>query len=308
MSEAFRVKVDLTIEDDPFADPKSIYYDTIVIAGGSVKGFIFLGALQYLQDNYMIKEVTSFYGTSIGSAIAYLMAIGYTPIEIMITLTTERILEKFLSISPLNCFNGKGAMEFRPLIDFMEKISLKKIGYCPTLADIKNRHGKTLVIATHNLTRGDVEYLGPDSHPDLSALTAIKMSCSMPLMFEHCKYKDCFYVDGGISDNFPIDYALSKETGKIFGIQYEYPKRINSEPEQDEISLKETFSRLIYTMINCRMLYDTKNYPRRCTILNIKYDKEVPSFVNFDVSISKQLSMFSKGYQNAKDFYLNFDN
>ena len=55
-------------------------FDTIVLAGGSTKGLLTLGALQYAYDNNIIKNINTFIGTSAGAILCFLLIIGYTPI------------------------------------------------------------------------------------------------------------------------------------------------------------------------------------------------------------------------------------
>ena len=299
---SYRIKVNLSVEEDPYPQNRSIYYNSIVIAGGSVKGFAFLGVLQYLQDKYMLRKVTRYYGTSIGSSIAYLLSIGYTPTEIMILLITERVLEKIHDISPLNCVNGKGAVSMQPLLNFLEKITIKKIGYCPTFEHIYRRYSKFLTIVTHNLTTGDTEYMNPETHPDMSCITAIRMSCSIPLVFETYKYKDAFYTDGCITDPFPIERAITEDSGKIFGVTFDYNKTIPSGPEPDSLSILELFQRILPDILNSRGR-KFENLPRRCAVINLKFDNHQDNMIKFDMTIANQLGMFSEGYQKAREFY-----
>ena len=58
-------------------------YTTLVLSGGGVKGILMLGAIQYMIDNRLLEKTTTYIGTSVGAMIGYLLAIGYTPIEIV---------------------------------------------------------------------------------------------------------------------------------------------------------------------------------------------------------------------------------
>ena len=60
------------------------YYSTLLLSGGSVKTFASIGALQYLYDKNLICNVETLVGTSAGAILCYLLAIGYTPGEIMV--------------------------------------------------------------------------------------------------------------------------------------------------------------------------------------------------------------------------------
>ena len=70
---------------------KTKQYNTIVLSGGITKGFGLVGSLQYLQDNGILPHIQKFIGTSIGAIIAYLVCIGYSPIEIMIVSCQRKI-------------------------------------------------------------------------------------------------------------------------------------------------------------------------------------------------------------------------
>ena len=68
-------------------------YDTLVLSGSSIKGFAFLGALQYLYENNKLN-IDNYIGTSAGAIISYLLIIGYTPIEIFLDICTNQTIEK----------------------------------------------------------------------------------------------------------------------------------------------------------------------------------------------------------------------
>ena len=60
--------------------------DTLVLAGGGLKGFSMLEAINQLIINKIIKirNIRNFYCTSVGSIISILLAIGYTMDELNI--------------------------------------------------------------------------------------------------------------------------------------------------------------------------------------------------------------------------------
>ena len=65
-----------------------------------------LGALGYEDDNYLLKKVTKYVGTSSGAMCNYLLAIGYSPIEIMVYLCTKQMLEKMKNFNIVAMMNG----------------------------------------------------------------------------------------------------------------------------------------------------------------------------------------------------------
>ena len=115
----------------------SIYYDTLVLSGESSRAFVTLGAIQYAFDNYLLKDLVNYVGTSSGSIICYLLAIGYTPVEIIVYICTNQLMEKMQHFNIVAMIQGRGATSFSSIQEQLEKMSIAKIGYLPTLNDLK---------------------------------------------------------------------------------------------------------------------------------------------------------------------------
>lgn len=279
--------------------PKKIpvYYDTLVLSGASTKGILTLGAIQYVYDNFLLKDTKTFIGTSSGSMICYLLAIGYTPIEIMVYICTNQLMEKMKHFDMVAMIQGRGASSFTMIHEQLEKMTISKIGYLPTLGDIKENFGKTLICVTHNLTEDKTEYLSYETYPNLPCITALRMSSNLPLIFETYKYGNSLYVDGGISDNFAIDVA-EKYGEKILGIV------LGSENERNTNDLivadkLEFIYKLMFTPIHQYISHKIKNSSKKCKVVRIKHNKL--KFFHFDVSSSTKLDMFSNGYEQMRE-------
>ena len=275
---------------------KSLYYDTLVLSGASTKGIMMLGSLQCALDNYFIKDVKNFVGVSSGSMICYLLCIGYTPTEIMTYITTNQILDKIQHFNLVAMTQGRGASSFSPIQEQLEKMTIDKIGFLPTLNDIKTKLNKNFIICTHNITTNETEYLSVENNPDLPCLIGIRMSANLPLLFENFKYGNSHYVDGGISDNFPIDIG-EKIGEKVLGIT------ITSDDDHDKDTNFKTIEfiyKLMFIPINKHVDHKIKNCSsEKCTILKLSEDSV--KFFDFNISASKKLDMFSKGYNAMKE-------
>jgi len=273
-------------------------YDTLVLSGASSKGFLLLGAIQYVQDNFLNKNITTYIGTSSGSMICYLLCIGYTPVEIMVYICTHQIIEKMQSFNIVAMIQGNGAASFHPLHEHLEKMTISKIGYLPTLQNIYDNYGKTLICVTHNITEDKTEYLSYENFPHIPCLTAIRMSANLPLIFEHYKYGRSFYIDGGISDNFAIQ--LGDEKGKkILGINLSSQGH-EFKDEISELNMLEYFYKLMLIPVSQSINHKIECASKKCDIISLKSDKT--KFFNFDVNSKSKMDMFSSGYQQASEF------
>ena len=122
-------------------EKKNVKYKTLVISGGSTKGLAALGVIQSIYD----KKNSNFYhyiGTSVGSIINYLLCIGYTPIEIMISITQTSLLEDLSVFNIANIMSGNGVAKWNIIHEFLEKLTINKIGYLPTLLKIHKNFNK----------------------------------------------------------------------------------------------------------------------------------------------------------------------
>jgi predicted acylesterase/phospholipase RssA len=276
--------------------PELFDYDTLVLSGGSTKGIVTLGCLQSAQDSFLLTNIKTYIGTSSGAIICYLMVIGYTPIEIVVYICTHQLLEKMQHFNVVAMLNGSGASSFNHIQEHIEKMTISKIGYLPTLKDIQTKFGKTLICVTHNLTTNTTEYLDPEHYPNLPCITAIRMSSNLPLIFEHFKYGDNFYIDGGISDNFAIDLG-DKIGDKVLGILLS-PENDNFTNKIDS-NILELIYKLIFIPIKQAISHKLKNCSDKCKIIELDYKKL--KFFDFNVSSIEKLEMFSSGYQQFKD-------
>ena len=276
-------------------------YNTLVISGGSVKGFAILGALQYAYDNSWLKNVTTYIGTSVGSMICYLLCIGYTPIEIMVYLCTHQMLDKIQNFDLVSLLQGRGASSFNYLGEHLEKMTISKIGYLPTMLDLYEKMGKSLICSTHNLTESRTEYLKYQTHPRLPCITALHMSSNIPLIFERYKYGTCLYVDGGISDNFPIQ-LVDKPENKVLGILLSENKVLPVEGAETTNGIEYLFY-ILRTAIRQSFEYKMAHLTNACEIVSIPVTHRPFEFFKFDLPSSSKLDLFSQGYEHMRVTY-----
>jgi len=283
-------------EEDGVADikEKCTDYDVLVLSGCSVKGFITLGALQYLYDNYILCNIKAYIGTSSGAIICYLLIIGYTPIEIMVYICTKQLLEKMSAFNIVALLQGNGACSFNYLGEHLEKMTIDKLGFLPTMEDLYHKFGKQLICATYNLTKSRTEYISYETFPKLPCLIALRMSSNLPLVFDKFKYGKSYYIDGGISDNFPIQLA-EKYGEKIIGIVLE------SNNNCSNLNTLEFIYRLMFIPIKILISSKIENLKNneKYSILQLNHTNS-SRFFDFDINQSEKFKMFNEGYELSK--------
>lgn len=62
-----------------------------------------------------------------------------------------------------------------------------------------------------NVEHNRLEYLGPETYPDLPVARAVRMAVALPLFYEPAELDGGFWCDGGIVDIFPVHPVLDLE-------------------------------------------------------------------------------------------------
>ncbi|HYH98388.1 patatin-like phospholipase family protein [Hyalangium sp.] len=216
----------------------------LVFQGGGVKGIAYVGALQVLQAQDLLRSVRNVAGTSAGAITAALVAVGATAEE-MHSILGSTDFASFMDgrggfigdtvrlVQHYGIYKGDEFEQWcRHQIGNLTARSTGKaqpdltFGQLCVLANQQPEKFRELFVVTTNLTRQTPEVFSAQTHPDVTLWQAVRMSMSIPLFFEAYHFKGEVYVDGGISWNYPIDLfdglmrqpvigkpAVSAETG-----------------------------------------------------------------------------------------------
>lgn len=262
-------------------------YTSLVLSGNSTNAMVSLGALQYLSDNNMIHGIKKYFGTSSGTILSLLLIVGYKPIELLTFICTEKVYKKMGGLNLTNIFlTGKPLMSFEPIKEALELLIVEKLGYTPTMRDLKEHFDVEFTVTTYNLTDDKREYINHKTHPDLSVISAIRMSSSYPLLFEPYCCDGKLYLDGGIVDNFPIERTDPNE--KSLGVITLNPQKKYSH-ELNNIDFALKLLQIFIQTVTIDKIKRTKN----CDIIVLDTHS---AFFNFDSTNNEIIAMFDKGY------------
>lgn len=270
-------------------------FEAVVISGGGVKGILALGILHYYYENnlYIPEVVTEYSGTSIGSAIGLLLAVGYLPLEIFREIYS---MDNFFTMKDCNSgwdiFKHMGLMSIESMIGFIGELVEKKLGIIPTLGKLKELTGKRLCTSGANLTKNREEMYTPETHPNLGSLKAVMMSCNLPLVFQRVSYHNSFIVDGGLVNNFPWEYISEglNTLGIIISV-------VGDSPFPDNEFIGYVYRAM---MITSTTLSDLKCQMAPNNVHIVKTGWEGGSFLQFTMSRDAKMDMFLSGYKSAE--------
>ena len=174
---------------------------TLVVSGGGMKGVASLGAVVALKKAGALDGVHTVVGTSAGALVAAALAIDRANLRVLDSLAQSRY-QADVDLSRL--LASFGLDSGRHLERWIHTLLG---GRAYTFAGIRQEHGVDLVVCATNLTERKPAYFGPDATPDMDVGTALRMSCTIPLLFSAVKHEGSVFVDGAVSDNFPLAWA-----------------------------------------------------------------------------------------------------
>ena len=185
----------------------------LVLSGGGPIGLVEYGALKYLTANSIINHsnIESIYSTSVGSIIAFIYMLNFDW-SWMDDFFIKRPWEKLVNISYssyLNILYDKGIINKKIIINALKPLFLaKEISLTITLLEFYNLTAIEFNIYTCNLTSFKKEKLNHINRPNLELIDALYMSSSVPVMFVPLYINNCYYLDGGIFVNCPINECI----------------------------------------------------------------------------------------------------
>ena len=204
----------------------------LALAGGGIRGIAHAGVLKALDENNI--KVKAIGGTSAGSIVATLYAMGYKPYYIYVLF--KKYAQDIINISNASLLNGLGNLIKSKKVGFsglndgimLEKmfneIALRK--RIRLIEDIK----KPLVISTVDIAEAK-EYVITNCAPrdnlkdnyitEIEVGKAVRASSSFPAFFCPCEFKNHIFMDGGVLDNTPVLPLKQICDKKIIAVNFE---------------------------------------------------------------------------------------
>jgi NTE family protein len=283
-----------------------------VFAGGGIKGFALVGALQAVENKGLIYRRLA--GTSAGAIISAFIVAGYTSRDIQKMLEEMELsdlLDSRASLLPAKW--GKWLLLYWRLglykgdrLELWIEEKLKARGIY-SFGDVPKH---ALRIIASDITDGKIVVI-PDDLPSygikpetFSVAKAVRMSCSLPYFFEPVKLKANsgvkIIVDGGVLSNFPMWLFQKRDQPKVrpvLGVKFSSPEEsVQSTEIHNAIDL---FGALFDTMKNA---HDARHISKKHErdIIFLPVDSTLTT--EFGLTEEKKEELISLGRERANAF------
>ena len=203
------------------ASQQHLSFRTLVLSGGGPRCASFLGCLQHLEEEGLLKEVVRYVGCSAGSMICLLLSMGVASADIR-----RHLVDDFrqygcheLDVDQIFDFpTAWGLDDGSKLVAFFRRCIARFLPGAPSDGAVSfaglqalSPGNRRLVVCVSNLTTGQHQYMDAARTPDMDVALALRMSVSIPFIYSPVSHEGALFVDGGLFNNFPLDFAEEEE-------------------------------------------------------------------------------------------------
>ncbi len=171
----------------------------LVLGGGAARGFAHVGVIRLLEQEKI--PIHMIVGTSVGSLIGALYASdpnGFNLEWLSFSIEKDDIFDYSLIYSKMGPVQGERLEKFIQTKVKAKTMEQMKIPFYAVATDLNS--GNTVVFEKGSVAK------------------AVRASCSIPGIFQPLELGGKMYVDGGVTDNLPVDVARAKGADIIIAV------------------------------------------------------------------------------------------
>lgn len=268
-------------------------YDTLCLSSGGVYGIAYIGALDYLINEKIIElnNIKNYVGTSVGSLLLFFLIIGYSIKDIndiIINLNFSKLQTEINIVNVLENYGIDNGNKFIYLIKYYlkNKLNIENI----TFKELYLNYNKNFIVIATNLSSGEESILNYTNTPEMSIITAIRMSISIPIFFTPVLYNEEYYVDGALTNTFPINHCNQETT---ISINLPYSKYYEN---NNILDIFLNSFKVICKTVSCK---NELKFPDN--IINIYNDNDNIKFFNLNITLETKINLINLGRESTLD-------
>lgn len=196
----------------------------LLFAGGGLRALSYLGVIQVLEEQHLLKHVREFCGVSAGAFVAVMMALKYS------LSTIQRFCFEY-DFSNLRSIEPESVLEFTESFgidngEMLEGLLHKILKHKDLPPSATMRDIPTLRVWASDLQEAKLIEFSAEKTPNISVSFALRASMAFPLYFVPLRHPETgnILADGGIYDNFPLLSLTPQQREETIGITFEWSK------------------------------------------------------------------------------------
>lgn len=269
------------------------------LSGGGYYGYSEIAVLKELEKYKEYVDIKNISGTSVGSIVATLYAINYTPDElmkIMFDLDFDKLIRD-TSLPYIKLYSKYGMYEANKLEEEIERLIRVKtnVKLC-TFSQVE----KNLTIVSTNLNYQCPVLFNKNNNPDMPISKAVRFSVTYPLVMVPKEYNGCLMGDGGLFINYPI--IMFENLEETIGITFAAHNENDDGTLKNFISITDVFDyfrSLGLTMSRAAYVSQIKEeHLKRSFIVNIK---ENISSMQFNLTKEQKQYIYQCGINAVRE-------
>ena len=217
----------------------------LALSGGGIRGIAHAGVIKALEENDI--KINYIGGTSAGSMVAALYAMGYSPDNIHTLF--KRYAKKLVKIDKkilkqeIKNYIFKKDLKSNGLNDGEDfEVLYNSLAFEKGIKQIKDIE-MPLIIPSIDIGNSKKYFFSSIEKEDTSYITditlggAVRASSSFPVIYKPFKYKEHLFLDGGILDNIPAKEIKNLGAGKVISVRFD-SNQVQGESNIMDVAIK----------------------------------------------------------------------
>lgn len=272
--------------------------NNLVFSGGGLKCLCYIGVLKYFEEHLSLfnnlKEIVASSGGSI-FALLFIIKYSYKELNSIILGLDFNNLKDINTHNLLNFFKNYGIDTGNKLVLLLNLLLKKKnINENITFSQLYKKFKIKFTITATCVNKNKIHYFNHINNANMSVVLAVRISSSIPLLFNYVKYNNNIYVDGGLLDNYPIHYLKSKIHNTLGFLIKNTNKEINIKTIDNFI-----LQLLIMTSRKSDKLIESL-YHGNTIFINCDVNA-----IDFKIDNKNKIKCIRKGYNSISKYYKN---
>ncbi len=272
---------------------------TCLFGGGAIRGLAYVGAIRAMEEIGIEYDIIG--GSSVGSIIAALVAVGYKSYEIenfFMKVNFDLFKDIHFGIGkPFALSKGEIFMDW--LNELLKNKVEGALGKRILFRDIN----KKLIVITTDLKHFAPQEFSKKETPDFEVAQAVKISSSMPGLMAPFVYEDKELVDGDLQKASPM-WKLSEQLNSSEDRILEY--RLEGDYNKDEKN-PISFINTIYSCVtDAATKFVTEVYGQNDRYDCITINTGDVFFADFNLDKDSRRKLINLGYEQTMKYFTEF--